>query len=277
MIYRPELFPEEKVLSYSKYYYMNPDPVHPLFAQIMRKPLDEADVLWPENVAEMFRPGYQDAMQGYYIFDGGSYSSHYIQLHNVTIDMLDWWFVWFCVPPKSVPREHGNLRYKIWCPMDHHDHYPEDEWSTERLTNEDIPLRLRRQGIYDVSIESIDLGKSGIRKELHQHLLYNSELDLPQECWDYANACGTVSVFKTDHSVGLQFYRKTSYGCEAIMRTWRGYTLEAGKMVRVNNFATPTCEHVVQDMYHSYTEISHLAKILPGLYAEEGNKPVDVY
>jgi hypothetical protein len=277
MIHRPDLFPEEKVLSYSKYYYIDPDPIHPLAAQLLRKPIDETDVLWPEQVKEMFHPGYRDAMLGYYIFDGGSYSSLYVQLHDVTIDMLDWWFVWMCLPPKSVPREHGNLRYKIWCPMDHYDHYPEDEWSTKRLTDESMPLRIRRQGIYDVSIESIDLGKSGIHKELHQHILPNTDLNLPQECWDYINACGTFSVFKSDHSVSLQFYRKTSFGTEAIIRTWRGYTLESGNFVRVSNYATPTQEHIVQDMYHSISEISHLEKILPSLFAEENNKPVDVY
>jgi hypothetical protein len=161
--------------------------------------------------------------------------------------------------------------------MDHYDHYPEDEWSAKRLTDESMPLRLRRQGIYDTSVESLDLGKSGKYKTLHMHITPNSELNLPQECWDYINACGTMSVFKTDHSVTLQFFRKTSYGSEAIIRTWRGYTLERGRIVRVNKYPAPSVEHILQDLTHNLHEIPHLAKILPQLYAEEGNKPVDVY
>ena len=71
MISRPDLYQDEKLLSYSKYYYIDPDPLHPLAAQILRKPLEKEDVLWPEDVEKMFSPGYQDAMLGYYLFDGG--------------------------------------------------------------------------------------------------------------------------------------------------------------------------------------------------------------
>lgn len=82
MISRPDLYPDEKLLSYSKYYYIDPDPLHPLAAQILRKPLEKEDVLWPEDVKKMFSPGYQDAMLGYYLFDGGSYSALYAQLNS---------------------------------------------------------------------------------------------------------------------------------------------------------------------------------------------------
>ena len=122
MIYRPELCTEEKLLSYAKYYYIDPDPLNPLAAQILRQPIAKEDVLWPEDVETMFAPGYQDAMLGYCLFEGGSYSSLYAQLPGVNVKMLDWWFVWMTLPPKSVPREQGNLRYKIWCPLGHWDH-----------------------------------------------------------------------------------------------------------------------------------------------------------
>ena len=39
MIYRPELCTEEKLLSYAKYYYIDPDPLNPLAAQILRQPI----------------------------------------------------------------------------------------------------------------------------------------------------------------------------------------------------------------------------------------------
>ena len=208
---KPDLFPEEKLLSYSKYYYIEPDPFNPLATQIIRKPLDEKDVLWPDRVEEMFKPGYQEAMFGYYIFDSGSYTSFYAQLHGVKTEMIDWFFVWMCIPPISVPREHGNLRYKLWVPVDHYDHYPDDEWSEKRLKDDSIPYKLRRQGIHDAAIESIDLGKSGVRKHLHMHLAPPTILSLPKECWDYINAIGTINVFSSDHSVNLQFFRNTSY------------------------------------------------------------------
>ena len=101
MIYRPELCTEEKLLSYAKYYYIDPDPLNPLAAQILRQPIAKEDVLWPEDVETMFAPGYQDAMLGYCLFEGGSCSSLYAQLPGVNVKMLDWWFVWMTLPPEE--------------------------------------------------------------------------------------------------------------------------------------------------------------------------------
>ena len=77
----------------------------------------------------------------------------------------------------------------------------------------------------------------------------------------------------------LQFFRKTDFGCELIIRTWRGYVLnEQGAIVRMDKpFPTPTPEHVKADLIHNLTEMPHLAKFLPALYAEEGHKPVGAY
>ncbi|MBQ6395557.1 MAG: hypothetical protein IJH87_04360, partial [Atopobiaceae bacterium] len=136
----------------------------------------------------------------------------------------------------------------------------------------------RRQGIYDASIEAIDVHGPAGYKTLHMHLDDYRALKVPQECWDYALSVGTVSVFHTDHSVQVQFYRNTDYGCEAIIRTWRGYTLaEDGTIVKVDGYPTPTKEHILADFEHNFVEIPHLAKFLPSLYAEEGHKPVTAY
>ena len=55
MIYRPELCTEEKLLSYAKYYYIDPDPLNPLASQILRQPIAKEDVLWPEDVEMCIR------------------------------------------------------------------------------------------------------------------------------------------------------------------------------------------------------------------------------
>lgn len=275
---RPELFPDEKLLSYAKYYYLDPDPIHPMALQILRKPLEEKDILWPEQVEEMFKPGYQDAVLGYRTFEGGSYTALYAQLPGVTLDMLNWWFVWMTVPPKSVDRSHGNLRYKIWCPMDHFDHYPSDEQTAQRLTDESIPLSLRRQNIHVTAVESIDKDKTKGYKKIPMNPVDCHVLSLPKEVWDYIDASGILNVSTSDHSVTLQYFRRTSYGCEAIFRTWRGYVLnEEGRIVRKEGFAPPTEEHLVADLMHNLHEIPHFTKFLPQLYAEESNKPIGAY
>lgn len=274
---KPELYPEEKLLSYSKYYYLEPDPMNPVVLQAIREPLAEEDCLAPEDIAQMFRPGYDHVPLGWRNWDGGSYATMYAQIPGVTTDMVCWWFTWMFVPPTSVPREHGNLRYKLWHPTAHFDHYPADEASWAQLTDETIPIRRRRRGVREVAMERVDAGATAY-KTLDMRFRDYSELALPQECWDYIEAAGTLNILANDHNVTLQFFRDTSYGCEIILRTWRGFHLDdEGRIVPTPGYATPTPEHVKDDILHTLTEMPHLAKLLPGLYAEEGSKPIGAY
>ena len=126
-------------------------------------------------------------------------------------------------------------------------------------------------------MERVDAGATAY-KTLDMRFRDYSELALPQECWDYIEAAGTLNILANDHNVTLQFFRDTSYGCEIILRTWRGFHLdEEGRIVPTPGYATPTPEHVKDDILHTLTEMPHLAKLLPGLYAEEGSKPIGAY
>lgn len=278
MIERTPLSPEEMALSYSKYYFIDPDPTDPVALQCLREPLPAELIVDPANVANMFRPGYDsEAMMGWHIGDGWGYSTLYTRLPGVSIEMLDWWFTWFAVRPPSVKPEDGNLRYKIWNPGLHFDQCPADQETYERFCNPDIPMRLRREPSSIIIREKLSPSDPTI-KEMRAHATPHSALALPDECWEYINACGTLTVAASDHSVMLQFFRKIDTGCELIIRTWRGYVLnDEGKIVKLDGFPTPTKEHLVADLVHNLTEMPHLAKFLPRLYAEEGNKPVGAY
>ncbi len=272
---RKELSQEEKLLSYAKYYYLDRDPVDPVALQTLKEPMAKEDVLWPEDIAEIFKPGYQRVVNGYYIGDGYSYSTAYTKLYGVTPEMIDWWFTWLFVPPVSVPREYGNLRYKIWHPDAHFDHFPADEESEKRLCDETIPLNLRRQGVKEYAFEAID-EKNMKRNDMFMRCY--DDLDLPKEAFDYLKATGTLNIFANDHSVILQYFKKTPYGCEATIRTWRGYILKDGKIIRMSEpYATPTKQHLIDDIIHILSEFPHMMKFLPQLYSEERNKPIKGY
>ena len=46
---------------------------------------------------------------------------------------------------------------------------------------------------------------------------------------------------------------------------------------RSEGFPTPTVKHVRDDLPHNLVEMPHLAKLLPRLYSEEGEKPIGSY
>lgn len=273
-ITRPQLSPEERQLSYAKYYDVAREPMNPVVLQSIKRQLDEEDCLDVADIAEMFAPGYARAAIGYRNWGSGSYASMYTTIPGVSTRMVDWWFTWMFVPPATVPREQGNLRYKIWQPEAHFDHYPADEESWAQLTNEDIPIHIRRRGVREVAKERIDSGTTEY-KALDMRFRDYSELYLPDECWKYIEGAGTLNILANDHNVTLQFFRDTPLGCELILRTWRGYHIGPdGRIAVTEDYAGSTDQHIIDDLLHTQGEMRSLAMFLPELYAEEHKKPI---
>ena len=109
---RRPLCPEELALSYSKYYFLDMEPINPLAQQILDAgPIDPAKALPIQNRDELLRPGYLPCELGYCTMpDGSGFIAHYVRMPNVTLEMLDWWFCWHFISPPSVPKGKGNLR-----------------------------------------------------------------------------------------------------------------------------------------------------------------------
>lgn len=138
-------------------------------------------------------------------------------------------------------------------------------------------MRLRRQRT-SLRIRERLVASDPDYKEMVAHATPQGALSLPQSAWDYVAAAGTLTVAASDHSIMLQFFRRTSYGSECIIRTWRGWVLgEDGRPRRAEGFPTPTVKHVKDDLLHNLVEMPHLAKFLPRLHAEEGDKPIGAY
>lgn len=124
----PKLTPEEAALPISKYY--TNYPLHypnPLYSQLLDQgAMDPADALPVERWLDLLTAdGYMKVEYGYCMLpDGTGYIATYMRIpENVDVKKMFWYLNWLNIHPKSQPAGTGNLRYKIWNPADHWDHY----------------------------------------------------------------------------------------------------------------------------------------------------------
>ena len=154
---RPKLTREEKQMSLAKYYDLPMYPPGPREQQLLdRRPLDPGEALPVERWKDLLRPtGYAKREYGYCMMpDGSGYMAMYAHYPTCTPKMMGWWFRWINIRPKNQPEGTGNMKYKIWCPPDHWDH-----WFINGKDGSD--------GL--VSTESIDLGE-GDAKVHHRRM-----------------------------------------------------------------------------------------------------------
>ena len=273
------LCPEEMMLPYSKYYNWKLMDREPMQLELLREPMDPKDALAPEDLNELYKPGYLARECGYCVMpDGTGYGAAYVYMPGVTIEMIDWWYVWHFIRPQSVPEKAGNLRYKIWCPIEHWDTGFANEESRLRAIDESIPMRYRRYGAENFIYESLDGGVG------------NNRIMIAAKCFDPVDfgfdpklvnipENGTMiassSVINGLSALNVYQFRPAYMGVEMRIRTYKGIDMVGdGKFVRDLNGHTVTPEEVKMGNYHCLLEYPHLARFLPSLYAEQGKKPV---
>jgi hypothetical protein len=276
----PDLCLEEKLLSYSKYYYMEMSKPHPVSVQVAKQQLDPKDALKIENLNDLLKPGYLPVEQGFcHLPDGAGFIANYVYMPGVTPEMIDWWFVWHFIPPPSVPRENGNLRYKIWNPKEHWDAGIVGDDGQKRYVDQSIPLRERREGTFAFIEKSIGGDKNNQRMmiEAIAHKLEDYGLDMNMVRKPGFGTITGVTLNLGLPAVGLHYYRPREDGVELRTRYWLGYELFNKRPVRIFEGPQVTQELTYNFLIHNMTEYVHLAKFLPRLFKEESWKPVDAY
>jgi hypothetical protein len=278
---RPKLSRAEKRMPLAKYYDLPLFPPGPRESQLLaHMPLDPTQALPVEKWAELLQPtSYHEAEYGYCLMpDGSSYMAMYFVYPYCTPQMLGWWFRWLNVLPKDQPEGTGNLKYKLWCPPDH---------LTHAFTNgKDFA-----GGMW--AIESIDLG-GGMDKVLFQRdhleakdygLSAKREKQLLEAgCWVDLS---TVNFYSPDEPrrqypgswLWLTLSRPCAQGgIELRTRLWIGYGAKDGK-IYLDKTTPPALlseDYMRTFLIHTTVEHQHLAKLLPQLYAEYGDKPDDL-
>lgn len=271
----PELSPEEKKLPLAKYYYNYPlYHLSPLQQQIIDGgPMNPEDAIPAQNWLDLIKSDeFPKTVFGYCMMPDGSgyYAEYYVTPTEVTTEMRRWFGRWSNIRSRNMPKDQGNLRYKLWCPVDHWDH---------KFVNgiDD------KEGVY--ALGTLDLGKSmtdtfkGIGERNHVINLREYGLTEEREAELTRDKCKWSAVYEDfegpGHHLVLRYSRPLSDGrYENVNIEWLGYYAKDGKIIR--DESTPCDEEYVKNiLIHNAVEHAHMHQILPDLFAEYHDKPLD--
>ncbi len=270
----PDLYYEEQQMPLAKYYYQYPmrDLSEDVKEQIFGKPSDPADAVRPENFLDWLKPygEYEKIENGYCMFeDGSGYVCTYMQIpESVDVKKIFWYLNWVNVHSRSMVPGHGNLRYKIWNPADHWDHYF-------------INWRDASMGIH--TTESLDMGEGERKYDTIRHSFSLKEYGLTDERIRELEASG-ISVKETSdwesfdfagtHLTLGQIRPCPKGGYERRSVEWIGWYPEDGKILREKR--TPCDEAFLRKVeYHTLVEWYHLMDFINDLYEEYHDQPID--
>lgn len=270
----PELSPEEKALPYSRFYTDYPlYKPNPLLQQILDAgPMDVKDAIPVDRWLDwLSTTGYPDVVYGYTMMPDGS--GFYIEYSTTAPTWQGtwrrWYGNWYNRYSKNMPEGRGNLRYKIWNPLDHWDH---------KFINGEND----KDGVW--SVETLDLGKcgdpsKGIAAVSHKINLLEYGLS-PEKLKELEDAdCRVEACWEEfdgpGHHLVLRFSRPCPLGGrESINCEWMGYYAIDGKSLRDTD--TPVDEAYLKNVLtHNTIERTHLAQVLPDLYEAYHELPLD--
>ncbi|MCR5666645.1 MAG: phloretin hydrolase [Eubacterium sp.] len=246
------LTPKEMESPLKKYFDLDIDPCPPeIFKQVMDGEFEGKSPLHPNDLNRLFDDGYLDAEFGVYTLeDGGITVANLTKMPGVTPEMFDWWFAW-----------HGlsTMRYKIW---DKDDHYYAQTRNTDIALNDQLSLKERYWNTtHDVKEALLD-GESPTDIVLN----FVNPVEVGFDKNKLNSFKGTI-VCTPAPALMVHFVRPTTDGCELRTRFFFGYTYEYGQYSKLPYFEAPEM-FAKALLIHNVKEFTHLAKILPALYAE---------
>lgn len=270
----PELSEEEKKLPLSKYYTDYPLYCLPPLQQqlIDAGPMDPKDALPVERWLEaLMEPGnYEHARFGYCMLpDGAGCYSEFTVVPAIPGYMKAWFMKFINHRSKNMPADQGNLRYKLWCPIDHWDRgfvngvdASEGTWSIGSLDQGETPRHAHAKEY----VHMIDLREYGLSEE-RQKKLEEQGCRISAGWEDFEGEPG--------HHLWIHIDRPCPFGgVEMIGWEWLGYYVKDGKIVRDEE--TPVNEEMLKKiLIHNAVEHMHLPQFLPDLYNEYKDLPLD--
>jgi len=233
--------------------------VAPLLAEalegLQKSPMP-ADHLPPlEQAADLLRPGYATVETGYAISpDGSQRVAVLTQMPGVSPAMWHWWFGW-----------HGCLdnRYKLWHPAAHR----AARWQDGR---DDVAY------IGRVSMIEERIGAS--MEAANIRFLNPAELGLPAQTAHEVFICARLGYTRWPLDFGwlVHHVRAVPGGAEMRSRFWMGGPHIQLRAKWLPGFFSKILQKTVRlperraiDLLtHCSEEMNHLARVLPGLYAE---------
>ncbi len=245
---------EEKAGPLYKYFERDMVEADPAIYAAVQIPADPAKALGPEEMNRLFDDGYLDLELGYCnLPNGTAVLCNKTFMPGVTPEMFDFWFAW-----------HGceAMRYKIW---NHHQHYSVQTMNPERALNKSLSLKERYWDTTHDIIEDVGNGPQRI------FINFRNPADIGFDPEKLKTFKGTIVCSGNEKSptIMVHFLRPVEGGCELRSRFWMGYHVVNGKPEKMfpDGFRIPL-DGVKCLLMHNIKEFTHLASILPEVYAE---------
>ncbi len=268
----PELTLTEQQMPLYRFYRPMKDLPEDVKKEIFAPPIPASEAVPPEKFVDWLQPlgKYTEHENAYCMFeDGSGYIATYMKFPaDVNVQALFWYLNWLNFHPKSQPEGTGNLRYKIWNPADHWDHYF-------------VNWHDKTDGV--CTCESLDMGEGERKYATIRHTFNLREYGLTQERIDEMTASG-LNVSETSdwesfdvegaHLTLGQIRPCPDGGYERRSCEWIGWRPANGKLVR--EWKTPCDEAYLRKVaYHTLIEWRHISTFINDLYEEYHDKPVD--
>jgi len=204
-----------------------------------------------KDINRMFDDGYLDCEYGLFTCpDGGVVMSNIMKFPGATPEMFDWWFAW-----------HGldSMRYIIW---NKDDHYYCQTRNVEQALDDSLSYRERYWNTTHDIREALE--KGGEPRQLSLTFVKPEDIGFdPEKVKDFN---GTI-ICTPGPAVMIHFVRPTDYGCELRTRFYMGFMKTENGMAPIPDF--PIIDfHGRTLLVHNIKEFTHLAKILPELFAQ---------
>lgn len=269
----PGLSDGEKKMPLAKYYEDYPlYCVPPLQQQLLDNgPIDSKDALAVENWLDLLtEPGvYRDTNFGYCMMpDGSGLYMEYTVIPEIPGPMKRWYMNFINHKSKSQPEGTGNIRYKLWNPIDHWDRDFVDPDHPEKGTYTIGALDQGRTKPWEHGkefVHRIDLQECGFPKEEQNRL----------EAMGCRISAGWEDFDEPGHHMWLHIDRPCPFGgIEMIGVEWIGWYVKDGKLIR--DPETYCSEQYLKDvLIHNIVEHLHLPQFLPAMYEEYKDQSID--
>ncbi len=249
---------EKKSPLYTKYFQREMvAPAQSRYDEVAQ-PFDSAKAHTPQEMNKLFDEGYLDMECGYCnLPDGSAMLANLTQMPGVTPEMFDWWFAWHGVKP---------LRYKIW---NREQHYSAQTRDLDKALNSSLSMKERYWDTTHDVTEDCNMGPENII------INFRNPADIGFDPEKLAKFDGTIVCAGNEHSgcIMVHFIRPVPGGCELRSRFWMGYGVVDGKPTKLlPPGITIPLEPVKALLDHNIKEFTHLASILPEIYAEFGDE-----
>lgn len=256
---------KDREKSYFKYYNLEMTPApQERYDLVLKGPIHPSKALRIEDRNDLFKPGYLDTEVGYCIMeDGTGFLANLTFMPGVTTEMFDWWFAWHCL---------DNLRYTIWDPEDH---YKAETQQRAHNLDTDLSYKERYWNTTHEVLEDIGMGP----EPLYINFKYPGDLGFDANKIG-TEACSTIVCangmgagmppFSSPPTVMTHFVREVEGGIELRTRFWMGWKIVNGKAVKALPDGIRMPEMGPKGLLlHNIKEFTHLAPILPQIFAEE--------